>query len=190
MLMHCGVCVVPTSSDQHLPRRLVSRHTDRRFGAVAGGSFGVCWPMQNGRFCSGRGRAAFGRIRWLVCPFVGSAVRAHRLRVLRRVQPDRARPGRVVVLFRADQAGHRVDQCQVGEGLREVAEVAAAARVDLLGIQQQRAGGVQQPFAQRPRRQYPVRRLQDRSGHWRAGESADRTDPLGRRGADCHPDSS
>jgi hypothetical protein len=41
-----------------------------------------------------------------------------------------------------------------------------------------------------PRHQYPVRRLQDRSSHRRAGESPDRTDPLGRRGADRHPDSS
>src|SRR5438477_6031064 len=39
----------------------------------------------------------------------------------------------------ADHVHHGVDQRQVREGLREVAEVATAARVDLFGIELQRA---------------------------------------------------
>ena len=42
-----------------------------------------------------------------------------------------------------------VDQGQVGERLREVAQVAAAARVDLLGVELQRAGVREQSTARR-----------------------------------------
>ncbi len=49
-----------------------------------------------------------------------------------------------------DHVGDRVDQGQVGEGLREVAEVAAAARLQLLGVEVEPAGGLQQPLAQGP----------------------------------------
>ena len=41
-----------------------------------------------------------------------------------------------------------VDQRQVGERLREVAQVPSGARLDLLGVQMQRAGERQQPLAQ------------------------------------------
>jgi hypothetical protein len=44
-----------------------------------------------------------------------------------------------------------VDERQMGEGLREVSQVAAGPGVDLLGIQQQRAGVRQQLLAQPPR---------------------------------------
>ena len=43
-------------------------------------------------------------------------------------------------LLGADHVHDRVDEGQVGEGLREVAEVAAAAGVDLLGVEAERAG--------------------------------------------------
>jgi hypothetical protein len=53
--------------------------------------------------------------------------------------PDRAGPcaGFVVVLppFELDHMDYGVDQRQVGEGLREVAKLLAAVRVDLLAIE-------------------------------------------------------
>ena len=52
MLMHCGVCVVPTSSDQHLPRRLVSRHTDRRIFASPQSSTLSAARAQIRQFCA------------------------------------------------------------------------------------------------------------------------------------------
>jgi hypothetical protein len=42
-------------------------------------------------------------------------------------------------LIGADHMHHRVDERQVGEGLREVAEMTAGARIDLLGIEPERA---------------------------------------------------
>jgi hypothetical protein len=56
-------------------------HAYRRLGAVAGGSFAVHWPMQNGRFCSGRGRAAAARSDLLLGPY---------FTVLRRAADDMA----------------------------------------------------------------------------------------------------
>jgi hypothetical protein len=53
-------------------------------------------------------------------------------------------------LVLADQVHNGVDQRQVREGLREVPEVPARVRVDLLGVQQQRAGVGQQLLAQGP----------------------------------------
>ena len=51
------------------------------------------------------------------------------------------RSGRhVAVGLVRDHVQHGVDQGQVGERLREVAEVLAAVRVDLLGVQLERAG--------------------------------------------------
>ena len=50
----------------------------------------------------------------------------------------------------ADQMDDRVDEREVGEGLREVPEVTPGMRVDLLGVQQQRARVGEQLFAQRP----------------------------------------
>src|SRR5713226_553189 len=47
-----------------------------------------------------------------------------------------------------DHVHHRVDERQVREGLREVAQVPAAARVDLLGVELQRARVRQQLLAQ------------------------------------------
>jgi hypothetical protein len=55
-----------------------------------------------------------------------------------------------LVAFRLDHVAHRVDQGQVCEGLREVTMVAAAARIDFLRVQPQRASGGQQPLAERP----------------------------------------
>ena len=46
----------------------------------------------------------------------------------------------LLVLLGPDHVHDRVDQRQVGERLREVAEVAAGARVDLLGVEPERAG--------------------------------------------------
>ena len=47
-----------------------------------------------------------------------------------------------------DHVHDRVDQRQVRERLREVPEVAAARRLDLLGVEAERAGERQQPLAQ------------------------------------------
>jgi len=51
----------------------------------------------------------------------------------------------------SDDVHDRIDQCQVGEGLREVAQVAARARVDLLGIEAQRPCVAEQALAKRAR---------------------------------------
>ena len=48
--------------------------------------------------------------------------------------------GAVRLFVGADHMHYRIDQCQVGERLREVAQVPAGARLDLLGVQVQRAG--------------------------------------------------
>ena len=56
--------------------------------------------------------------------------------------------GRLLVV---DDVHHGVDQGQVGERLREVALVPAGAGVDLLRVEQQRAGVRQHLFAQVPR---------------------------------------
>jgi len=45
---------------------------------------------------------------------------------------------------------HGVDECQVGERLREIAQMPAGARLDLLRIKVQRAGERQQPLTQMP----------------------------------------
>ena len=47
-----------------------------------------------------------------------------------------------------DDVHDRVDQRKVGEGLREVAQVAAGARVDLLGVETERAGVGEQLLAE------------------------------------------
>ena len=70
-------------------------------------------------------------------------------------------PGAVGLLLGADDVHHGVDQRQVGERLREVPEVTAGARFDLLGVEVQRAGEGQQSLAQmlcpaRPRRSRPA----------------------------------
>ena len=49
--------------------------------------------------------------------------------------------------LRLDHVDDGVDERQVGERLREVAEVAAAAGVDLLGVEAERAGEGQQLLA-------------------------------------------
>src|SRR5215469_6656998 len=49
-----------------------------------------------------------------------------------------------------DQVDDRVDERQMGEGLREVPEVPSGMRVDLLGVQQQRACVGEQLLAQCP----------------------------------------
>src|SRR3954447_15966852 len=46
---------------------------------------------------------------------------------------------------------HGVDEREMGEGLREVAEVTAGQRVDLLAVQLERAGVREQPLAESPR---------------------------------------
>ena len=67
-----------------------------------------------------------------------------------------SRPGASVVfgphqaLIRPDDVHHGVDEREVGERLREVAQVASAVRLDLLGVEQQRAGVREQLLAQRP----------------------------------------
>src|SRR3954469_24181144 len=55
------------------------------------------------------------------------------------------------LLVGANDVHHGVDERQMREGLREVAEVAARLRVDLLGEQTERRGVGQQPLAHRPR---------------------------------------
>ncbi|EUA33277.1 hypothetical protein I553_7687 [Mycobacterium xenopi 4042] len=58
------------------------------------------------------------------------------------------KPGAVGFFFGADHVHYRVDQRQVGERLREVAQMTAGARLELLGVEVQRAGKRQQPLAQ------------------------------------------
>ncbi len=53
-------------------------------------------------------------------------------------------------LIRPDDVHHGVDEREVSERLREVAQVASAVRLDLLGVEQQRAGVGEQLLAKRP----------------------------------------
>src|SRR3981189_2319798 len=69
-----------------------------------------------------------------------------------------------------DHMHHGVDQRQVGKRLREIAEVPAAARVDLLGIELQRAGVRKQLLAQDP----PAVELADLAQRRNKPERADR----------------
>src|SRR5207248_5368500 len=73
-------------------------------------------------------------------------------------------------LLSLDNVAHRVDQRQMSERLREVAQVSATARIDLLGIQRQWTRKRQQLFAQLARadmlanlrkRRYEPERTQD-----------------------------
>ena len=57
-------------------------------------------------------------------------------------------PGFVGVFLGTDHVHDGVDEREMCERLREVAEVAAGARVDLLGIEMQRTGERQQALAQ------------------------------------------
>src|SRR4051794_26721654 len=50
-----------------------------------------------------------------------------------------------------DDMQHGVDKSQVSERVREVAQVAAAPGIEVLGVQAERAGVRQKPLAQRPR---------------------------------------
>src|SRR5580704_9109607 len=50
--------------------------------------------------------------------------------------------------LRLDEPADGVDQSQMGEGLGEVAQMLARRRVDLLGVEQQRPGEVEQLLAQ------------------------------------------
>lgn len=54
------------------------------------------------------------------------------------------------LLVRPDQVHDGVDERQMREGLREVPEVTAGMRVDLLGVQEQRGGVGQELLAQGP----------------------------------------
>ena len=79
------------------------------------------------------------------------ALQAHRQQLstrsaaaVRRVPPSDRRGGPLV----ADDVRDRVDQGEVGEGLREVAEVAARGRVELLGVEAERARVLEQPLAE------------------------------------------
>src|SRR5262249_28141926 len=64
----------------------------------------------------------------------------------------RRKPGRVLALaLRADHVHHRVDERQVGERLREVAQVSARLVVELLRVEPQRAGEAEQTLAEVPR---------------------------------------
>src|SRR5689334_18133327 len=56
-----------------------------------------------------------------------------------------------VALLVGDHVGDGVDQRQVGEGLGEVAQMAAALRLELLGVEVEPAGGGEQALAERPR---------------------------------------
>ncbi len=56
-----------------------------------------------------------------------------------------------LALLGVDDVHDRVDQRQVGEGLREVAQVAPGLRIDLLAVQVERAGEGEQPLAQAAR---------------------------------------
>ena len=61
--------------------------------------------------------------------------------------PPGARPPPPLLV--GDHVHHRVDQRQVGERLRVVAEVPAGVGVELLGVQPERRGVREQPLAQR-----------------------------------------
>jgi hypothetical protein len=57
-------------------------------------------------------------------------------------------PGLFHLVFGSNHVHHSVDQRQMGEGLREVAEVAAVLSVDLLGVELEWTGEGEQPFAE------------------------------------------
>src|SRR5258705_12863587 len=57
----------------------------------------------------------------------------------------------VLALLVGDHVGDGVDQGEVGEGLGEVAEVAAALGLQLLGVKVEPACRCQQALAERPR---------------------------------------
>ncbi len=50
-----------------------------------------------------------------------------------------------------DDVAHSVDECEVGERLGEVAEVGAAVRLKLLGLEAQWPGACEEALAQRSR---------------------------------------
>src|SRR3954467_5639026 len=56
--------------------------------------------------------------------------------------------GAVLALLVGDHMGDRVDQGEVGEGLWEVAEVAARLRLQLLGVEVEPSRGLEQPLAE------------------------------------------
>src|SRR5207253_912245 len=76
----------------------------------------------------------------------------------------------VLLFLRAEHVYDRVDQRQMGERLREVAQVPAGVRVDLLGVEVQRAGEGQQPLAEPP----GPRQLADLDERGHQPERADR----------------
>ena len=65
-----------------------------------------------------------------------------------RVAVSRGELPRTVRFFRANEVHERVNEGQVGEGLREVAEVTAIHRIQLLGVEPQWTGVGEQAFAQ------------------------------------------
>ena len=80
----------------------------------------------------------------------------------------------VDALLVGDHVGDGIDQRQVGERLREVAEVAPAPGVELLGEEVEPARRLQQSFAERPR----PRRLADLRQGRDQPEGADQEGPL------------
>src|ERR1700680_3524181 len=76
--------------------------------------------------------------------------------------------------LRIDDMHHRVDQSEVGERLREVPEVPAAPRVDLLRVELERARVRQQLLAQLPR----LRELPNLRERRHQPEGADRKSAL------------
>ena len=48
--------------------------------------------------------------------------------------------GNIVMPFELDDVQHGVDKSQVGEGLRKIAQVLSAVRIDLLAVQLERTG--------------------------------------------------
>src|SRR5579875_1103037 len=78
------------------------------------------------------------------------------------------------MLVGPDHVHHGVDEREVGERLREVAEVAPGLGVDLLGVEAERAGVPEQPLAEQPR----ALQLADLAQRRHEPERADQERPL------------
>ena len=75
--------------------------------------------------------------------------RAHVARILERARGEDLHALGSGILLDGDETTPGIDQREVGERLREVAEVLAGGRVDLLGVEVQRTGERQQLLEQR-----------------------------------------
>ena len=90
-----------------------------------------------------------GAMAWrLVCPAVATRYTQAVSRTGAQMPDSQVLHGHRRLLLVADDVHHRVDERQVREGLREVAEVPAGGRIELLGVELERRAERQQALAE------------------------------------------